>query len=716
MISHYCIAVRGDNKALLWDVEDALVRLENSGEFEPLLATALPDVQTSTSNTPWRLISWGIGAVSITLAAAAVWVLTLRSELDRRTERLRREEARFKAITESVPAVVYGFLQKPDGSSELRYANRRLTEWTQWIPALTADADLRALASWIHPDHAESFVQRLDQSMRERVAFQQEVRVRDVKGSYRWVQITLDPLVVDEGVLWNGIIQDSTDLRVAHEALAQSERSFRQIFNSTHDAIVVSRLSDGRILEANEAACRMYGYGQSEMLQLHISALREEETPVPAASRESTMRTARHRVQDGSTIDVESSWAVVHYEGSPALLSVNRDVTTRSRFEEQRRQLETQLMQAQKMESLGLLAGGIAHDFNNLLVGIMGNASLARSHSTSADLQVPLDQIIMTTRHASDLTNQLLAYAGKSRLTIQEIDLSAMASETVRLLGSRLSQQAQVIFRTTDRPAITMADPVQIRQIIMNLLANASDAMREGSGFITLRTGVARFDRVYLSETFVPSDIAEGEYAFLEVADDGCGMSPDSMHRIFDPFYSTKFVGRGLGLSVALSIVQRHRGAIKVFSEQGRGTVFRLLLPIVNSRQISVAELKPAATARVLLIHSEPLVRDAIRRIMLHQGHSTSTAPSMEEARAMLGPAAGFGAIFIDEAQVGDDPARTALELRERSPGSSLIVVSDSLGASQSSETPFDLLIRKPFTTDSLLSALRSIAQGSGLT
>lgn len=716
MIGHYCVAVRGDNKALLWDVEDSIARLESSGELQSLLGRALPD-QRLDAVIPWRLISWGVAAVSITLAAAAVWAITLRSELDRRTEGLRREEARFKAITESVPAAVYGFLQKPDGSREPRYANRRLAEWTQRIPALTAGMDVAALASCVHPDHAESFRQRLEQCMVQRSAFQQEVRVRDVHGSYRWIQITLDPLVVDEGVLWHGIMQDSTDLRMANEALAQSERNFREIFHSTHDAIVVSRLSDGRILEANEAACRMYGYEPAVMLQLHVSSLRDDTGPVPGSSGAPTVRTSMHRLQNGMTIEVESSWAVVQYEGSPALLSVHRDVSSRRRFEEQRRQLENQLMQAQKMESLGLLAGGIAHDFNNLLVGIMGNASLARSNSLSPDLNAPLDQIILTTKRASDLTNQLLAYAGKSRLTIEEIDLSAMASETVQLLGSRLSQRAQVIFRDTGRPAITMADPVQIRQIIMNLLTNASDALKEGSGFITLRTGIARFDRLYLSDTFVPSDIPEGEYAFLEIADDGCGMSPESMHRIFDPFYTTKFIGRGLGLSVALSIVQRHMGAIKVFSEPSRGTVFRLLLPVVHSKAVVVTEPKPTAyTSRVLLIHSEPLVRDAIRRILLHQGHSTSTAPSMEDARALLGPAAEFGAIFIDEAQVGTDPAKTASELRERSPGSSLIVVSESHGMSQAGDTPFDLFICKPFTTDSLLHALRSISPESGLT
>jgi signal transduction histidine kinase len=279
------------------------------------------------------------------------------------------------------------------------------------------------------------------------------------------------------------------------------------------------------------------------------------------------------------------------------MLSVNRDVTSRTRFEEQRRTLEGQMLQAQKMESLGLLAGGIAHDFNNLLVGIMGNASLARSQAQDRDaLEQTLDQIVLTTRRASDLTQQLLAYAGRAKLSVQAVDLSAVAAEMVKLLGSRLSRGAKMVFSFSPLSVVTLADPVQIRQIVMNLLTNASDALKNGEGVITIRTGVARFDRVYLSETYVPSDIPEGEYAFIEVADDGCGIDPDLLPKIFDPFYTTKFVGRGLGLSVALAIVQRHCGAIKVFSERDRGTVFRLLLPLAPAAETLIIEPKPNAT------------------------------------------------------------------------------------------------------------------------
>ena len=426
---------------------------------------------------------------------------------------------------------------------------------------------------------------------------QQEVRVLDRDEQYRWIQITLDPDPVSEGVLWHGIVQDATELRLATEALAQSERNFRQIFEATQDAILVFSAGHGRVLEANRAACDLYGYSRDELLAMEAAELFDHAADVAFASEPGASGPFRHRRKDGATIDVECGSAVVQYGGGPAMLSVNRDVTSRTRFEEQRRTLEGQMLQAQKMESLGLLAGGIAHDFNNLLVGIMGNASLARSQAQDREaLEQTLDQIVLTTRRASDLTQQLLAYAGRAKLSVQAVDLSAVAAEMVKLLGSRLSRGAKMVFSFSPLSVVTLADPVQIRQIVMNLLTNASDALKNGEGVITIRTGVARFDRVYLSETYVSSDIPEGEYAFIEVADDGCGIDPDLLPRVFDPFYTTKFVGRGLGLSVALAIVQRHRGAIKVFSERDRGTVFRLLLPLAPADGTRIVEAKPNAT------------------------------------------------------------------------------------------------------------------------
>jgi PAS domain S-box-containing protein len=594
----YTFAVASGQKPLLWDLEDSFTELAASGERRELEERWFGAQRSAPARPPVPLpvIMGLIAGLTTAIVAAGFWVTTLRRELNRRTERLRHEEARLKAITESVPALVYGYLETAPGVRELRYFNRRLEEWALIFPALVSGNPLD-LVQAVHPSDRGELERRMEEGRQSLRRIQQEIRVLDRDGNYRWIQMTIDPDPVSEGVLWHGIVQDATDLRLATEALAQSERNFRQIFEATQDAILVFGAGHGRILEANRAACDLYGYSRDELLAMEASELFDHAADLAVASEQGASGPFRHRRKDGATIDVECGSAVVQYGGGPAMLSVNRDVTSRTRFEEHRRTLEGQMLQAQKMESLGLLAGGIAHDFNNLLVGIMGNASLARSQAQDREaLEQTLDQIVLTTRRASDLTQQLLAYAGRAKLSVQAVDLSAVAAEMVKLLGSRLSRGAKMVFSFSPLSVVTLADPVQIRQIVMNLLTNASDALKNGEGVITIRTGVARFDRVYLSETYVPSDIPEGEYAFIEVADDGCGIDPDLLPKIFDPFYTTKFVGRGLGLSVALAIVQRHRGAIKVFSERDRGTVFRLLLPLAPVTESLIIEPKPNAT------------------------------------------------------------------------------------------------------------------------
>ncbi|MFZ4574920.1 MAG: PAS domain S-box protein, partial [Phycisphaerales bacterium] len=620
--SPYVLAVRAGSKALLWDLEDGLGAVERSGlrrEIESRWLGPTAEDQSFEMPVPRSVLMGIIAGLGGAAIAVGIWVTTLRRELHRRTARLRHEEARLKAITESVPALVYGYLERSTGVRELRYANRRLEEWAQVFPVLASGSPIDVVAA-VHPADRKELERKLSEAQQALRPVQQEVRVQDVHGEYRWIQITLDPDPVGEGVLWHGIMQDATELRLATEALAQSEKNFRQIFEATQDAILVCGEGYGRILEANRAACLLYGYSREELLAMEVRELFDHPSDADPARDQSFPGPFRHRRKDGSTIDIECGRASVQYGGRPAMLSVNRDVTSRTRFEEQRRQLEGQILQAQKMESLGLLAGGIAHDFNNLLVGILGNASLARAQLLETEsLNQTLDQIVLTARRASDLTQQLLAYAGRAKISVQAVDLSAVASEMVKLLGSRLSRGAKMVFSFSPRNVVTLADPVQVRQIVMNLLTNASDALKGGQGVITIRTGVAKFDRLYLSETFAPSDIPEGEYAFLEIADDGCGIAPDQLQRIFDPFFTTKFVGRGLGLSVALAIVQRHRGAIKVFSEQDRGTVFRLLLPLVSLGPGSAIELAPrdesAGGGAIILGGSESQVEPIARHL-----------------------------------------------------------------------------------------------------
>lgn len=274
------------------------------------------------------------------------------------------------------------------------------------------------------------------------------------------------------------------------------------------------------------------------------------------------------------------------------LRGVMVDITKQKKAEEERRRIEAQLLRTQKQESLGVLAGGIAHHYNNLLTAIVGNAELAMTDlSPGSRARNWIQQIGVATKRAAELTHQMLAYSGKGRFVVQMINLSQIISEMTHLLELSVSNKCALQYDLEENLPAVEVDAAQIRQVIMNLIINASEAMEDRNGMIAIRTGSQHCDRAYLSESYLDENLAVGEYVYLEVADTGCGMTAAIRSRIFDPFFTTKFTGRGLGLAAVLGIVRGHQGAIKIYSEPERGTTFRVLFPSTNERCVPLASL-----------------------------------------------------------------------------------------------------------------------------
>ena len=251
-------------------------------------------------------------------------------------------------------------------------------------------------------------------------------------------------------------------------------------------------------------------------------------------------------------------------------------------------QAEEALRQSQKLESLGVLAGGIAHDFNNLLTTILGNAEMLRPWLTNSDAKgrAHLDKIERTTRRLAELTRQMLAYSGRGEFTVAEVNLNAIVTEMTELLTVSTPKNVQVMYRLDPGLPAIRADAAQMRQVILNLLTNATEAIGEHRhGEVVIRTGVATLDGAQIDESFAGQEIEPGLYVSLEVSDTGSGMSTETLSKIFDPFFTTKFTGRGLGLAALRGIIRSHRGGIRIFSRLGEGTVFTLVFPAIGSRR-----------------------------------------------------------------------------------------------------------------------------------
>jgi len=316
-----------------------------------------------------------------------------------------------------------------------------------------------------------------------------------------------------------------------------------------------------------------------------------------------------------------------------SVLVLCRDVTSRKDAESEQMNLMAQVQHVQKLESLGVLAGGIAHDFNNILMVIAGNAGLARK--ACKDCEDPdgyLRAIETASERASDLAGQMLAYSGRGEFKIVPLDLNTVADEISSILHATITKKGVMQFDLFDGLPLIMADATQVRQVLMNLITNASEALHDHSGTILVSSGVMHCDHGYIGRLNRMEELPAGQYAYIEVKDTGCGMTDEVRSKIFNPFFSTKFTGRGLGLSAVLGIMNSHRGALEIQSEPGKGSTFRALFPIIADR-VSFAPEPPEQPndwwdtgGTVLFVDDEPLIRSVGEAIIDIIGFNVVTA------------------------------------------------------------------------------------------
>jgi PAS domain S-box-containing protein len=399
------------------------------------------------------------------------------------------------------------------------------------------------------------------------------------------------------------------------------------------------------------------------------------------------------------------------------VIGVTWDVTDRVQMLDERRQLEQRMQESQKLESLGVLAGGIAHDFNNLLMVILGNVSLLHRELGEAHPSLAhVEQMEEASRRATDLCGQLLAYAGKGRFLLQRASINRLIGETTHLLQVSITKKAALHFYLDEGVPAVVVDVTQIRQVLMNLVMNASDAIGDDNGTITISTGMVRADRAYHDATFMAPDFAGGDYVYIEVGDTGAGMTPETQARIFEPFFTTKFTGRGLGLAAVLGIVRGHKGALEVQSELGKGTRFKLLLPATQELAEATSQPRareaPAATpGTILVVDDEAAVRMVTGTMLRELGFRTLLAADGNAALAVYREhAAEIVCVLMDLTMPGRDGKETLRELRRIQPDVRVLLMSGY----NEPEAVTGLVgaagfIQKPFTFDDLEHRVRAL-------
>jgi signal transduction histidine kinase/CheY-like chemotaxis protein len=394
------------------------------------------------------------------------------------------------------------------------------------------------------------------------------------------------------------------------------------------------------------------------------------------------------------------------------------ELVERGRVEEERLTLEKQFLHTQKLESLGVLAGGIAHDFNNILTSIIGNAELALIRINHESPAVEnLRKIELASARAADLAKQMLAYSGKGRFVIENIDLNRLLEEMLHMVEVSISKKAALRLNLTRPLATVEADATQMHQVVMNLIINASEALGEENGTITITTDCMDCDRGYLDSIWPAENLPEGPYVVLDVADTGCGMDAETLTKIFDPFFTTKFTGRGLGMAAVFGIIKGHKGTIKIYSEPGKGSIFKVLLPAdasyANTHINTIQSDGWKGNGTILLVDDEEIVRTIGSEMLQELGFDVIVANDGQEALDIFSRRNDIHAVILDLTMPRLDGEQAFNGLRIIRPDVKVII---SSGYNEQDVTrKFDGkglagFVQKPYRLSVLRDTLRKIA------
>jgi len=642
---------------------------------------------------------------------------------------LRDSEDRFRAIAENAR----DFIAELDAEGRFLFASPNCREIFGHEPEALLGKTIREVGviDNVHPDDQDAFVGGYDRNVVSRGKGHILLRLRAADGSWRWFESTASAYTRRDGSLRAVVIARDVSERVrAEQELQQSEERYRVVAEASRD--MISEVdAEGRLVYASPTCKDVLGYdpeevvGTTPFVLLHPDDIeRAVATYLSGVETETPQTTEPYRVRHR-----DGSWRWLEGVGFPFriasgelhFITVSRDITERLQAEQEQQKLEQSMQQAQKLESLGVMAGGIAHDFNNLLTPILGSTTLALMDlPPESPIRARLQMIQKAAHRAAALTNQMLAYTGKESLQIEVLSVSTLVEEMGRLLESAISKQAEIHYDLQrDLPAVE-ADAAQLSQVVMNLITNAAEALGHSGGRISIRTGVVEVDRATLSRTVPSADLADGSYVFFEVSDTGCGMDEQMCAKIFDPFFTTKFTGRGLGLAAVLGIVRSHGGGIELESVPDLGTRFRVLLPcskhLAPGPRAQPSDIEAwRGRGTVLVVDDDDGVRELTQETLERAGLDVLCARDGREAVAVTRDHAdAIDLVLLDRTMPASSGEEVFDEIRRLRPDVPIVLVS---GYSQESvRDQFagrDLagFLHKPFLSSGLLLKVREILE-----
>jgi len=443
-----------------------------------------------------------------------------------------------------------------------------------------------------------------------------------------------------------GTTQDVTDQRRAEVEARKSEQWFRSSFDDSIVGIAFSSL-DSDFVQVNPAFCTFCGYSAEELLTMNRTQLLDPEEHDEALKDDQRLLRGdiptytverRYRHKQGHVLWAQVAASIMRDPNDRPLYFIHQvsDQSARRKAQEERRRIEAKMQQLQKTDSMGMMAGGLSHEFNNLLASIIGYSDLAREDTPANNpARKNIEQVIDSAQQAAELTSQMLAFSGKARFLAEPLDLSELVRNSARLISAVLTARIELKLELDELLPRIKGNSNQLQQAMLNLARNAAEAIGDSAGTVVMRTSEVQANRSLLASAHLDEDLPEGRYVSLEVIDSGPGMDAKTRERIFDPFYTTKFTGRGLGLAAVLGVVRGHHGSVRVDSEPGRGASVSLLFPVMEDSAVPAPAASIDASDQrktVLVVDDDQSVRGVASTMLRRAGFTAMLAANGSEA------------------------------------------------------------------------------------